>query len=333
MTPERRTAMMKLLAEAGYGGARIETLAADASFRSYDRVFAPDGRRAVLMNAPPDKEDVRPFRRIADLLTAWALSPPAVLAVDAAQGFLLLEDLGDDLFGRVIAREPAMEAPLYEAATDVLAVLAGRAAPPDLPVHDLDALLDEVALFLDWRFPEVRGREAGDAERRSFRDAWAEALLCASGRQDVLVLRDYHVDNLIWLPDREGVRRVGLLDFQDAVGGHPAYDLASLLADVRRDVPADLEEAMIRRYLAATGAAETPFRAAYAALGAQRNTRIIGVFTRLCRRDGKPRYMQWLPRAWRLLRRDLAHPALEPVAAWFDIHVPDDPAAEGVPET
>ncbi|ANK79488.1 MAG: hypothetical protein TEF_00800 [Rhizobiales bacterium NRL2] len=329
MTPERSQALKKLLTEAGFAGARIEPLAADASFRSYDRVFAPDGRRAVLMNAPPDREDVRPFRHVAEVLAEWRLSPPQVLAADAAQGFLLLEDLGDDLFGRVIARDPAMEEALYAAAVDVLVSLAGRAAPPDLPRHDLTALLDEVALFLDWRLPEVRGRAASEAERRSFRDAWAEALICPSDSQNTLVLRDYHVDNLIWLPDRDGPRRVGLLDFQDAVGGHPAYDLASLLADVRRDVPAVLEDGMIRRYLSVTGAAEAPFRAAYATLGAQRNTRILGVFTRLWRRDGKARYLDWLPRAWRLLRRDLGHPALQPVAAWFERHMPDDPAARG----
>lgn len=327
MSPERLAARDRLLERAGFGGARIAPLAADASFRRYDRVTAADGRRVVLMDAPPEKEDVRPYHRIADLLVDWRLSAPQVLAADETHGYLVLEDLGDLLFSRVIARQPEAERRLYTAAVDVLVALARRTAPPDLRRHDLATLLDEVELFLDWRLPEIRGRQASAAERRDFRNAWAEVLLCPSDRQDTLVLRDYHVDNLVWLPRRRGVRAVGLLDFQDAVGGHPAYDLASLLADVRRDVGPALEAAMIEHYLAATGTAEAPFRAAYAALAAQRNTRILGVFTRLWRRDGKSGYLKWLPRTWRLLRRDLKHPTLAPVARWFEDVAPEDPVA------
>lgn len=330
MQPERRAALTALLDEAGFGGARIEPLAADASFRSYDRVFAADGRRAVLMNAPPGKEDVRPFRRVAELLGGWGFSAPRIHAADETHGFLLLEDLGDDLFGALI-RGGAAEAPLYEAAVDVLTALSAHAPPSDLPPYDMALLLAETELLLDWRFPEVAGRPVGDAARRTWQDAWATVLQPVADARAVLVLRDYHVDNLIWLPRRAGLAKVGLLDFQDAVRGHAAYDLASLLVDVRRDVPPALEESLLARYIAATGADGAAFRADYARLAAQRNAKIIGIFTRLWRRDGKARYLEWLPRAWRLLRRDLSHPALEPVAAWFDMHMPDDPAARGAP--
>ncbi|MEC9345023.1 MAG: phosphotransferase [Pseudomonadota bacterium] len=326
MQPERRAARDRLVIAAGLDGATILPLAADASFRRYDRIIHPDGRRAVLMDAPPPNEDVRPFVRIARLLGEWNLSAPRVMATDAEHGFLVLEDLGDDRFTLMLAAG-FDETQLYLAAVDVLAGLAGRVAPPDLPAQDLANLLDEVCLFLDWRWPEIAGRPANDAERRSFRDAWAEVLVCPSATQDVLVLRDYHLDNLMWLPDREGVRRVGLLDFQDAVRGNPAYDIASLVSDVRRDVPPAVAEAAIAHFLGLTGLAPGPFRASLAILGAQRNTRILGVFTRLWRRDGKSGYLKWLPRTWALVRRDLAHPALEPVARWFEMHCKDDPQA------
>lgn len=327
MQPDRRAARDQLLSTCGFGDARINPLAADASFRRYDRIQRPNGDPAVLMDAPPDKEDVRPFRRIADLLSSWSLSAPMVLGADETHGFLLLEDLGDNLFSRLIqAGHDATE--LYAAAIDLLADLGTQSSPPDLPVYDMDLLLKETELLLDWRFVEATGSAPTERQRAAWLSAWTEALQPVATQHAVLVLRDYHVDNLIWLPGRSGLRRTGLLDFQDAVRGHPAYDVASLLSDVRRDVAPALEQQMLDRFIRATDADDVMFRTAYALLAAQRNAKIAGIFTRLSVRDGKHTYRQWLPRTYRLLRRDLVHPALAPVARWFDNHLPHDPAEE-----
>ena len=328
MAPERQVALQSLLQGAGLSGAEVRPLAADASFRSYHRVHGRDGRVLVLMDAPPVNEDVRPFVRIAELLRQWGLSAPEVVAGDARAGFLLLEDLGDDLFSHLIVDDPSLEPRLYTAAIDVLAALHGRLAPPDLPRHDADVLLSEVALFLEWRFPEMRDRPASGTETDSFLDAWRQVLQGCGPSCDTLVLRDYHVDNLIWLPERAGNARVGLLDFQDAVGGDPAYDVASLLSDVRREIDPALASALQAHYLETTGLDGESFRARLAVLGAQRNMRILGVFTRLWRRDGKPSYTGWLARTWRLVRRDLAHDALAPVRDWVARHAPEDRQAD-----
>ncbi|MDF1736777.1 MAG: phosphotransferase [Minwuia sp.] len=328
MESERQVALQGLLLGAGLSGAEVRPLAADASFRSYHRVHGLDGRVLVLMDAPPANEDVRPFVRIAELLRDWGLSAPEVVAEDAKAGFLLLEDLGDDLFSHLIAGDRSMAPCLYTAAIEVLAALHGQQAPSDLPRHDRDVLLSEVALFLDWRFPELHGRPASEKETESFLAAWERVLQACSLSCETLVLRDYHVDNLIWLPERSGNSRVGLLDFQDAVGGDPAYDVASLLSDVRRDIEPALASSMLAHYLEVTGLDSQAFRASLAVLGAQRNMRILGVFTRLWRRDGKPSYTGWLARTWRLVRRDLAHEALAPVRAWVAQHAPQDRQAD-----
>lgn len=327
MKSERVAARDRLLTQCGFGGAQIVPLAADASFRRYDRITGNDGRRAVLMDAPPDREDVRPFHRIARLLNSWDLSAPVVHGADEVHGFLLLEDLGDDLFSRLIQLGHE-EIELYGAAIDVLAGIRRQTPPEDLPPYDMDLLLAETELLLDWRFPEVTGANATDGQRQQWQEAWTSVLTPVAEARTVLVLRDYHVDNLIWLPGREGLRRTGLLDFQDAVRGHPAYDVASLLSDVRRDVAPELEAAMLARYIDRAGEDEATFRTAYALLAAQRNAKIAGIFTRLSVRDGKHGYRRWLPRTYRLLRRDLAHPALAPVARWFDNHLPRDPVED-----
>jgi len=330
---DRAERMQAFLAGCGMAAAAVRPLAADASFRSYHRVHATDGRVLVLMDAPPPAEDVRPFMRIAALLAEWNLSAPEVLAADAENGFLLLEDLGDDLFSQLIQSRAVPEEQLYGAAIDVLIALHARPAPPDLARHDAATLLAEVELFLEWRFPEIHGRGAAAAEADSFRAAWQQALANLQDTPDTratgtLVLRDYHVDNLIWRPERDGPRRVGLLDFQDAVSGHAAYDVASLLSDVRRDIDPALAERMVQRYLRGTGLDPATFRLALAVLGAQRNMRILGVFTRLWRRDNKPSYTGWLARTWRLVRRDLNHDALAPVQAWVQQHAPRDTRAD-----
>ncbi len=321
------------LARYGWHGARRSPLAGDASFRRYERL-EQDGERAVFMDAPPPREDVRPFLAISRALADVGLSAPRVLASDDAAGFLLLEDLGDDLFSRIIAEDPSLERPLYEAAVDCLLALHHGAVPstvklngPEygIPSYDMTRYLDEAALLADWTLPALRGGSLGTDERDKFLDLWRAALGPVEAVRDVLVLRDYHADNLIWLAERDGVARVGLLDYQDAVAGHPAYDLVSLLEDARRDVPPALADDMIARYLAARpDLDEAGFRTAYAALGAQRNTKIIGIFTRLFARDGKAGYLDLIPRVWGLLDRDLSHPGLSDLKAWFEAAVPAD---------
>lgn len=296
------------IAVSPWAGATRAPLAGDASNRRYERLSL-NGKTAVLMDAPREKgEDVRPFIQIARFLTGLGLSAPVIIAEDQGNGFLLLEDLGDDLFARVIPRDPALEQPLYEAATDVLIHLH-RAAPPEgLPTYDTDVMLDMAALAWRWYLGGALA-ENPDAEQ-AFRAAFRLVLSGHAPDTSVLIQRDYHAENLLWLPERDGAARVGLLDFQDAMAGHPAYDLVSVLQDARRDVPPWIEEAMISRYVTTTGLDETALRAAYAVLGVQRNLRILGVFGRLCLVNGKPHYVDLIPRVWDLLLRDLEHPAL-----------------------
>jgi len=308
--PDRATVIAGFLDRAGWGAARRAMLAGDASNRRYERLSGgPDGTSAVLMDADPETgEDVRPFLAIARHLSGLGLSAPAVIASAPTHGLLLLEDLGDDLFARVAAREPAREEELYAAAVDLLAELHRAAPPPGLACYDAATMADLACLPFEWYVPAA-GQAVPENEIRAFR-AELETLLAAHASPSVLVLRDFHAENLIWLPARRGTARVGLLDFQDARVGHPAYDLVSLLEDARRDVSGDLQTRMRARYLAATGTDPDAFARAYAPLGAQRNLRIVGVFARLCLRDGKPGYLPMLPRVWDHLMRDLAHPDL-----------------------
>lgn len=306
---------------AGWGAAACVPLAGDASFRRYFRLGGTTST-AVLMDAPPAREDVRPFLRVASLLADWGYSAPRIMASDAAAGFVLLEDIGDDSFNKVIA-SGADERDLYETAVDLLADLHRHVPPDDLPSFDAERIQREADLFLDWTLPALTGEPSPAALSRDYRALWRDVLPQMAYGDAKFVLFDYHADNLHWLPARQGLQRVGLLDFQDAVRGPAALDLVSLLEDARRDVSPDLVEAMIARYMAQAGVSdEGAFRASYAAVGAQRNTRIIGVFGRLWLRDGKAGYLDLMPRVWRLLERDLAHPALAPLRAWFDSAVP-----------
>ncbi len=305
-----RTALAaRFLNGTDWKGAEISPLAGDASNRRYLRVSRA-GSSAVLMDAPSERgEDVRPFIAIARHLSGMGLSAPQILAEDIAEGFLLLEDLGDDLFARVIPRMPSVERELYTAATDVLVRLHAQALPPDLPAYDPALMADMAALAFEWY-----ANDTGSIRRAAAHAAMLAALAEHASEGTVLIQRDYHAENLLWLPGRRGIARVGLLDFQDAMRGHPAYDLVSLLQDARRDVPPQIERATIQHYIAQTGTDAAPFDAAYHVLGAQRNLRIIGVFARLCLRDGKAHYIDLIPRVWALLERDLAHPALADLA-------------------
>jgi N-acetylmuramate 1-kinase len=307
----------EFLASCGWRGARILPLAGDASFRRYFRVV--DGERsAVLMDAPPPHEDPRPFIAVAEWLLSLGLSAPEILARDLDKGLLLLGDFGDWRLREWLDSNPDGERQLYALATDVLIHLHEHPPMPGLPVHGLDQWLEELRLFTDWYCPAV-GLEVDVA---SYRQAWAEVLgpVANDGLGPVTVLRDYHAENIMLVADRGGIAHFGLLDFQDALAGHPAYDLASVLEDARRDVPEQIERTMIGRYVAATRQSEA-FERAYWALAAQRNTRILGVFTRLWKRDNKPHYRRFQPRMWGLLERDLAQPGLEPVRDWFDVTI------------
>jgi aminoglycoside/choline kinase family phosphotransferase len=308
------------LAGCGWADAEISPLAGDASFRRYFRV-THGNRSAVLMDAPQPHEDPRPFIAVAEWLVSRGLSAPEILARDLDLGLLLLGDFGDSRLRETLDEDPGRERELYELATDVLIHLHGHPPMPELPPHGLEQWLQELELFTDWYCPAV----GADVDIAGFEAAWRELLepVAADGLERVTMLRDYHAENIMLVEGRAGVAHFGLLDFQDALAGHPAYDLASVLEDARRDVSPEIERAMIDRYVAATTADER-FERAYWALAAQRNTRILGVFTRLWRRDNKPGYRRFQPRMWGLLERDLQQPELAPVREWFDINIPPE---------
>lgn len=309
------------LAEAGWAKAQRRSLAGDASNRRYERLTL-DGTPAVLMDAPPGKgEDVRPFVHIARHLQGLGLSAPGILASDPVNGFLLLEDLGDALFARVIPGAPELEIPLYTAATDVLLALHDARPPDGLKVYDAPIMAEMAALSYRWYAATGTNEMRGQA--KAFQSAFEDVLSTHITDHSVLIQRDYHAENLLWLPEREGAARVGLLDFQDAMLGHPAYDLVSLLQDARRDVSTEIENRMIRHYCASRDIERQAFEAAYALLGAQRNLRILGVFGRLSLHSGKPHYIDFIPRVWRYLERDLAHPALSGVRSRLLTDLPE----------
>jgi N-acetylmuramate 1-kinase len=312
MTPP--VAAPLFLANAGWGKARIEPLAGDASFRRYFRVIDGD-RQAVLMDAPPPHEDPKPFIDIATYLNSHGFAAPEILAQDLELGLVLIEDFGDDRMREAIDNQPAREPVIYRALMDLIARLHTVDAA-DLPPYDRDVYQREAGLFTEWYCPAV-GR---DVDIPSFVAVWDEVLgtVLAEQSPPVTVLRDYHAENIMLI---DGGKRLGLLDFQDALAGHPAYDVVSMLQDARRDVDPALEADLLAHYCA-VAAPRSGFKDAYWILGAQRNTKILGIFTRLWKRDGKAHYLGFQSRVWGCLERDLAHPALAPVKAWFDANVP-----------
>jgi N-acetylmuramate 1-kinase len=345
------------LTASGWGAASALPMAGDASTRSYERLTL-GGRTAVLMNAPPAAEsaacppqaspaerralgynamarlagpNLNAFVAIAEALRGAGLSAPEIYAADAATGFALIEDLGDALFARAIPAG-ADEFELYASAIDALIALhqAAPAAPAgpgyQMLTYDLTAMEAEVMLVAEWYWPHLKGEPASEAVKADYVGAWS-GVLAALPAPSTMVLRDFHAENILWLPARSGWRRAGVIDFQDGLIGNSAYDLVSLLEDARRDVPDDLAAAMMRRY--ADGARRLPgfeehaWRRDYAILGAQRNAKILGIFARLIRRDGKPRYADFFPRVEGHFARDLQHPDLAPVAAFFRRHFAD----------
>jgi aminoglycoside/choline kinase family phosphotransferase len=330
--PNREEAIAAFLARCGWSSALRDKLPGDASFRRYERLTL-DGRRAMLMDAPPPKEDVRPFLRVARHLVSLGFSAPHVFEADETSGLLLLEDLGDDTFTRLLARGED-EARLYELATDALIALhhvpIDKVLPLGTPPYDEAKLLEEARLLTEWFLPAMAVTPSVD-QIAAYEAAWRDAFAILGRQPNTLVLRDYHVDNLMCLPARGGIAACGLLDFQDALAGPTAYDLVSLLEDARRDLAPGLPRAMMARYLDAFPSLDRQaFGAACAVLAAQRNAKIVGIFTRLSRRDGKHGYLRHLSRVWRLLEADLQHPALTGVRTWFDAEVP--PALRRAPE-
>lgn len=348
---ERLMKVWKFLQQTGFAEAERRRMQGDASTRGYERV-ALSGKRAILMNAPrrPDgppvrdgksysaiahlAEDVKPFVAMARGLRARGFSAPEIFHADLDDGLLLLEDLGTEPV--VSGDPPAPIAARYAATVDVLVALHGQKLPPVLPVspgvdyrlpdYDLEAFLIEAELLLDWYLP-WRNVPVAEAMQADFAALWHAALQHAIAAEPVWVVRDLHSPNLLWLPERPGIARVGLLDFQDAVMGPPAYDLASLLQDARVEVPEAFEIAERSRYVKMRRQSDpnfdsAAFEAIYAAVAAQRATKILGIFARLDRRDGKPQYLRHMPRVWSYLRRSLVHPALAPLRAWYDRHVP-----------
>ena len=341
----------RLLRSSGWADARREFMLGDASVRAYERLVKPDGSTAVLMISPPRPdgppvrygrpysaiarlaENIEPFLAVAQGLRARGLSAPAIYAASAPDGLAILEDLGSE--GLVADDAPIPER--YMDAASVLAFLHVSGAPTTLPLpdgraysippYDLEALLIEAELLLDWYAPHVAGLSLSSGARGIFLSLWRSALDRVSISREAWVLRDYHSPNLIWLPERSGLTRVGVIDFQDCVLGHPAYDVVSLLQDARVTVPDDLELRLLSHYAKARCAIEedfdmSAFAAAYALLGAQRATKILGIFARLNVRDGKPQYLAHLPRVERYLAKNLQHPALADVKAWCKTYLP-----------
>ena len=296
----------------GWEGAQLAPVAGDASFRRYFRVESATRGKAILMDAPPPHEDPRPFLHIAQYLNGHQFRAPEIFATDLTRGLLLIEDFGDRRMREHLDEHPEDEAAVYRAAIDAIIRLAQTPAV-QAQAYDMATYMREVQLLSEWYMPAM----GLSFDAHEFDQVWTDALAPLADYQKVTVLRDYHAENIMLLDDGQQ----GIIDFQDALVGHPAYDLVSLLQDARRDVSPALEAEMLAYYNnAATPGAD--FAAHYALLGAQRNTKIIGIFTRLWKRDGKERYLSFLPRMWGLLERDLAHPDLAPVKRWFDTHIP-----------
>ena len=327
MRPERGPAMDDFLTRMGWHGAVRAMLAGDASFRRYERVTFGN-TIAVLMDAPPPWEDVRPFMAVTKLLASCDVTVPNIIAADEEAGFLLLEDLGDSSFTRLLNAEPAREVELYTAATDALITMrrasAGQALAHAVPRYDMAVYLREAGLFAEWFLPQIHGIETARRLRTQYLAIWSDILTQLTPEQHTITHRDYHADNLFWLEGRSDYHAVGMIDYQDALWGDGAYDLASLLEDARRDVRAETVAQCYAHYVHTMGEGETRFAARYAVIAAQRNAKIIGIFARLCVRDGKAHYLDYLPRVWGHFLNDIKHPLLTPLKDFVDEHVPAD---------
>jgi aminoglycoside/choline kinase family phosphotransferase len=354
-TALREETRRTFLKDAGWGAAEAKPLPGDASTRRYIRLHM-GSRTALLMDQPQNGEtptasssatpaerralgynalarlagsDCVRFMAAARYLRRAGIAAPDIYSADAAQGLLLIEDLGNDLYTDVLGSSGSDETTLYAAAIDALVRLHSDRAPatlaPGIPLfaYDETALIAETDLLMEWFLPAALDRAASDGEASEHRALWRAAIRLVCGGS-VFVHRDYHAQNLLWRGDRSGLARVGVIDFQDAVAGAPAYDIISLLEDARRDVAPELAHAMTERYIAAAAADPLRFRTSAAVLAAQRNAKIIGIFARLANRDKKPRYLAHLARVWRYMEGDLAHPELRQLKAWYDRVVPKE---------
>lgn len=354
----REDEILSFLKEASWDKAERNPVPGDASTRRYERLNL-DGKIAVLMDAPKGAEapsepegasvadrealgynalarlagpNAEAFACIANELTKRGFSAPKIIAANMKQGFMLLEDLGDDLFATVIANEPGKETELYEAAIDTLAAIYRSTFPVKMEfqaepwhIRDYDgaALQAEADLFLDW-YAKDFGYDIQGEVRAQWHAIWAELFKSLDVHAPGLALRDFHAENIFWLPHREAVSRVGLIDFQDGLFAHPAYDLVSLIEDARRDVSPDLAVPLLKRFCEKSGlnyAAE--FRTAYAVMGAQRNAKILGIFIRLAERDGKPHYRDLIPRVAAHFKGNLEDPKCAELKTWMQAHVPE----------
>ena len=353
----RETDIKKFLTKAGWGDAARAPVPGDASSRRYERL-SRGAQKAVLMDAPRGAEapaepeeasaaerkalgynalarlagpEPAAFICIADALTARGFSAPKILARDLDAGFILLEDLGDDLFARVVKNDPSKEADLYAAAVDTLAALYRSSFPETLNSgeaswrlrgYDVAAMQAEVDLLLEWYAADA-GVDISPKAAAEWTQIWAELFNYLTAHAPGLALRDFHAENIFWLPEREATARVGLIDFQDGLMAHPAYDLVSLLEDARRDVSAELHSELIARFCEKSGLKnDAAFQAAYAVMGAQRNAKILGIFVRLAKRDGKPHYRRLIPRVQKLFLADIKGGEFENLRAWFAAHLP-----------
>lgn len=310
------------LSRHGWETASVDKIPGDASFRKYERLQLGDTSR-ILMDAPPEKENVVPFIHVATFLRTEGLNAPEIVAADEEHGFLLLEDFGNHSYSKVLAGKTPLgseysEIALYEKAIDALVTLHATPCPASLPAYDEALLLKEAMLLLEWYYPALHDAPLPELLQNEYIRIWKQLLPFLGELPSVVVLRDYHADNLMWLPERSGTDKVGLLDFQDAVIGSPVYDIVSLLEDARRDVDSVTVDAMINRYLQARpDITRKNFLASYAILGAQRNCKIVGIFSRLAVRDHNSSYLALLSRVWKHIDHDLTHPLLMPLKEWF----------------
>ena len=334
----REKLIVSFLKTAGWGEAKRTPVQGDASARAYERLTL-GASKAVLMNAPFEVSDdhythmaklaganPEAFICLATALTRRGFSAPHILAADMKNGLLLLEDLGAGLFAQILAREPQKERELYSAAISCLAAIYRSSFSDTLSVrganwhvrnYDNKALQTEADLLVDWYIPEF-DRALSTNAKQEWYDIWTEAFIHLDAHAPGLALRDFHAENIFWLPQRTAIAKVGLIDFQDALFAHPSYDLVSLLEDARREVNPDMVNDLINQFCLEAGILDdVKFRTAYAVMGAQRNAKILGIFVRLARRDGKQHYLEMIPRVATHFQNDLAHPALSSLKTWI----------------
>ncbi len=315
---QREDKIKSFLDQNNLAKAKRNKLSGDASFRNYERIN--DGKNNfILMNAPPPKEDIKPFIKVDEWLVENGFSAPKIIASNKKDGFILLEDFGDSLFSNLLdKRDSKLEKQLYLKAIDVLTKIRKFDVNIELPEYSDTLMQKEIDLFTEWYLPKIKVN-ISNSQLKNFNEIWKIILPKTRIEKQILVLRDYHASNLMWLSGRSGHKAVGLLDFQDAVIGHPAYDLVSLLEDARRDVSKELSDECFEYYLKSNpDISREEFKQVYDILGAQRNIKIIGIFSRLSKRDGKHGYLQMIPRVWKYLEKDILNPVLKPVKKWLD---------------